>query len=186
MELILINESKLKVMLTAADMCRYSITCDTINYDNTETRRAFWNILDEAKHKTGFDAASDKVFIQVYPSRGGGCEMYVTKVLTSADIGDSRISCKVRNNFDIYKIESFTTLLETCRQLMLNGYDSRSSAYRDDSKNTYYLFLNDADEYKFLNEYCTRCRSAALEAYIAEHCVELCASNAVGKLAVLN
>ena len=51
-----------------------------LDYENTETRRAFWSILDEAKHRTGFDAASEKVFVQVYPSKSGGCEMYVTKL----------------------------------------------------------------------------------------------------------
>ena len=80
MELILINTSKLKIMLTPDDMKRYSLDIDKMNYDNTETRRVFWNILDTAKHETGFDAASDRVCIQVYPSKGGGCEMYVTKL----------------------------------------------------------------------------------------------------------
>ena len=80
MELILISNTKLKVMLSASDMQKYELDNNSIDYDNTETRKAFWQILDEAKHKTGFDAASDKVFIQVYPSRGGGCEMYVTKL----------------------------------------------------------------------------------------------------------
>ncbi len=80
MELIVISDSKLKIMLTGEDMNRYSIDCNTLSYDNTETRRAFWSILDEVKHKTGFDAANEKVFVQVYPSKGGGCEMYVTKL----------------------------------------------------------------------------------------------------------
>ena len=81
MELILINSNKLKIMLTEADMIQYELDFNTINYDNIETRRAFWNILDEAKHRTGFDAASDRIFIQLYPSKEGGCEMYVTKVV---------------------------------------------------------------------------------------------------------
>ncbi|MEE0968457.1 MAG: adaptor protein MecA [Clostridia bacterium] len=80
MELIVISDSKLKIMLTGEDMRQYSIDCSTLDYENTQTRRAFWSILDEAKHRTGFDAASEKVFVQVYPSKGGGCEMYVTKL----------------------------------------------------------------------------------------------------------
>ena len=185
MELILINESKLKVMLTAADMSRYAITCDTIDYDNTETRRAFWNILDEAKHKTGFDAATDRVFIQVYPSRGGGCEMYVTKIMQTADSVEKHISCKVKKDTEIYRLDTFTALLEICRQLTLNGYHSKSSAYCDESRKVYYLILQDTTAYKFLTEYCRQCKSASIGLYIAEHCVELCDSNAVEKLAVL-
>lgn len=76
----MISDSKLKIMLTTDDMREYSLDCSTLDYDNTETRKAFWSILDEAKHRTGFDAASEKVFVQVYPSRSGGCEMYVTKL----------------------------------------------------------------------------------------------------------
>ena len=80
MELILINENKLKITLSRRDMKQYDLDCDTIDYDKTETRKAFWSILDEAKHKTGFDAAKQRVFIQLYPSKEGGCEMYVTKL----------------------------------------------------------------------------------------------------------
>ena len=80
MELIMISESKLKIMLTSEDMKEYSLNYDNLSYENTETRRAFWSILDEAKHRTGFDAASERVFVQVYPSKKGGCEMYVTKL----------------------------------------------------------------------------------------------------------
>ena len=91
MELILISDSKLKIMLTRDDLRLYSIDCDTLDYENTETRRAFWSILDEAKHRTGFDAASEKVFVQVYPSKAGGCEMYVTKLgaLEEGEQGDA-------------------------------------------------------------------------------------------------
>lgn len=85
MELILISDSKLKIMLTTDDMKAYALDCSTLDYDNTETRKAFWSILDEAKHRTGFDAASEKVFVQVYPSKAGGCEMYVTKLGLFAD-----------------------------------------------------------------------------------------------------
>ena len=80
MELLLISDSKLKVMLSEEDMRRYDLNAETVNYENTETRRAFWKILDEAKERTGFDAASDKVLIQLYPSRDGGCELFVTKL----------------------------------------------------------------------------------------------------------
>lgn len=38
MELILISDSKLKIMLTRDDMQQYALDCDTIDYDNTETR----------------------------------------------------------------------------------------------------------------------------------------------------
>lgn len=80
MEFIMISDSKLKIALTPADMKEYSLDCETIDYDKTETRAAFWQFFDDVKLRTGFDAASDRIFVQIYSSVGGGCEMYVTKL----------------------------------------------------------------------------------------------------------
>lgn len=90
MELIKISDSKLKIALTPTDMEKYSLDIQTMDYDKTETRSAFWQLLDEAKHKTGFDAASEKIFVQIYSSAGGGCEMYVTKLKKTARNSDNR------------------------------------------------------------------------------------------------
>ena len=38
MELILINENKLKIMLSDTDMKDYSLDCDRLNYDDSETK----------------------------------------------------------------------------------------------------------------------------------------------------
>ena len=61
-------------------MEQYQISCEDIDYDNTSTRRVFWELFDHAKRQTGFDAASAKIYIQVYPDKSGGCLMYITKL----------------------------------------------------------------------------------------------------------
>ncbi len=161
MELIMISESKLKIMLTSEDMKEYSLDCKTLSYENTETRRAFWSILDEAKHRTGFDAASERVFVQVYPSKKGGCEMYVTKLgifsgkkRSDNEDGDIRISegisgggmkksseeatgiaerfvSKRKRSF-AFKFDGIDPLLEACKRLNNSGYGGESSAYKED------------------------------------------------------
>ena len=52
-------------MLSADDMQKYALDAD-VNYADSKTRRAFRTILEEAKQKTGFDAESEKIFIQLY------------------------------------------------------------------------------------------------------------------------
>lgn len=194
MELILISESKLKVMLTADDMEAYSLTCDNIDYDNTETRKAFWNILDEAKHRTGFDAAKEKVFIQIFPSKGGGCEMYVTKLegLSTTD----RITCHVKRDelicfTDIYAFLCLDDLLNVCAQLDKLGFKGESSAYAgDDGK--FYLVISDTrtlgssmPTYPFIAEYGEKKTGKNFILYIKEHCKLICKGEAVEKLCVL-
>ena len=87
MDFIQLGADRLKIMLSRADMDEYSIDCDSMDYGDTGTRRAFWSILDEAKRETGFNAASGRAYIQVYRSREGGCELFVT--MLSCDLEDA-------------------------------------------------------------------------------------------------
>ena len=138
MELIMINENKLKITLSVCDMKQYCLDCSTIDYDNTETRRAFWSILDEVKHQTGFDAASQKVFIQLYPSKEGGCEMYVTKLGFTAP--DESIDIAEQEDIGLaYHFTELDPLLRVCRQLNSMKNCDNVEAYRADDG--YYLML---------------------------------------------
>lgn len=123
----MISDSKLKIMLTKEDLKEYALDCNTLDYENTETRRAFWSILDEAKHRTGFDAASEKVFVQVYPSRAGGCEMYVTKLGVFADRAFRRGEDKGDNEDD-------DVLINTTLHKKKGGGDIRGKTYVSEDK----------------------------------------------------
>ena len=50
MNIILISDDRIKVTLTDRDLVGYGIRVEDIDYDNTETRRVFWTILDKAKN----------------------------------------------------------------------------------------------------------------------------------------
>ena len=194
MELILINDTKLKIMLTDADMERYELDCNCANYNNTETRRAFWSILDEAKHKTGFDAASDKIFIQLYPSKEGGCEMYVTKVGTL----HSKKSVSSKTNQDsptyhqniVFSFNSINDLISACHLINLSKINIKSTAWTDE-RHIYYLFLipdgsiDMSIVYGILSEFGNNLKNDNILSYIKEHGKILCQSCAIEKLSVL-
>lgn len=80
MELIVISQSKLKIMLTAPDMQYYELQGNHINCVDENTRRAFRHIFDDARLQVGFDTAGERLFVQLYASRDGGCEIFVTKL----------------------------------------------------------------------------------------------------------
>ena len=166
MELIRIGDSKLKITMTSDDMTQYDLDCDTMDYDNSETRKAFWAILDRAKLACGFDAAGDRVFVQLYPSKKGGCEMYITKLpLQCADRRESERTRpplsrpshtsqtaavprfraegeEERERMGAYRFEGMSDLICVCRQLAARGYDAHSSAYCDE-KGRFYLLLQE-------------------------------------------
>lgn len=209
MELILINSSKLKIMLTGDEMKKYELDTDTIDYDTTATRKAFWSILDDARSETGFDAASDRVFIQLYPSKKGGCEMYVTKLgeiclpttHLKAPQNASRGNLQIipaerygggRERFGAYAFETLDAMLCVCRRLLSLNWSGESRAYRD-YLGKFFLFLSDAhqgyyaplDELSFISEYGTPENAERLRLYISEHATCICDSGAIRQLGVL-
>ena len=80
MELIVISESKLKIMLSAPDMAHYELESSRMDCADAHTRAAFRHIFDDARAEIGFDTEGERLFVQLYASREGGCEIFVTKL----------------------------------------------------------------------------------------------------------
>lgn len=189
MELLKIDNDKLKITLTKEDMEKYALDFDKFSYDNTETRRAFWTILDDAKHETGFDAAVDTVSVQVYGSGSGGCEMYVTR-LSEREKETTDICLPVLPRSmgqSIYGFHRIEDLLSACRLLDSLCFSGSSSAFFDQSG--YYLQISDngygrLKKSDLLSEF-----GMALEpgfsGYISEHGIPLCRGHAVSLLSAL-
>ena len=80
MDFLLIGESKIKIVLSESEAAEHNLDeCISESLD-AGVRRSFWRILDKARDAVGFDPSGDKVLIQLYPIKGGGCEMFVTKL----------------------------------------------------------------------------------------------------------
>lgn len=174
MELILISESKLKVMLTADDMRHYNLNCETMDQDTAPSRRAFWNILDEARAQTGFDPGGEKVFVQLYPSKTGGCEMFVTKI-GGAKFESAQSSRRKKTappcREHAYAFSSLSHLLLACRRLR-GTFTGTSKAFVDREKREYFLILS--EEASVLAEYeAHKCKSREIP-YILEYCRCFC------------
>lgn len=187
MDLILIDQNKLKIMLSDSDMKDYSLNCASVDYDDRETRTVFWNILHRAKDETGFDAEGGKIFIQFYPSKEGGCEMYVTKLgLVRNDEHekkDKKQSSGLREC--AYSFDALEKLLAVCRRLSEIGYPEKSAAWRSSDK--YYLLLEEPEENAyipltectFIREYGKSESFRSLKMLLAEQGECICAEDAV-------
>lgn len=191
MELIKISDTKLKIMLTAEDMAHYAIASEALNYENTETRRAVWQILDEAKHRTGFDAASDRVLIQAYPCRTGGCELYITKITGITEPPEKRSVAERRVR--LFSFASLADLIAACKCLLAADRNGESAAYAV-GRERYYLVLRGElggearvpPPYHPAQEFGEAVSAASARlAYIKEHAECLCGVDAVTRLAAL-
>ena len=206
MELNLIREDKLKVLLTPFDMMKYELTCEKLDYDNTQTRKALWSILDFAKQETGFDAAIGKIRIEVYPDRSGGCAIYITK-LKNSDLPShepmNETSAKAISpsgkTAAVYQFRETDSLVQVCRFLSHRGYDDESHAFfesLDKGEIRYFLEIRESmptslkktrylRENLFIEEFGERLESEESVFYLHERTSMICKDNAVQTLAAL-
>jgi negative regulator of genetic competence, sporulation and motility len=213
MEFILINENKIKVMLSASDLEDFEIEAKDLDYANTDTKRMFWDVLSRAKHSTGFDTDGQRVLVQLYPSRHGGCEMFVTEIgLLDKDndhfekdsakepILSEKITVKAKGEKSkaakkallAYGFENLELLIAVCRNLGALGYSGESSAYVGENER-FYLFISEnepreyfqLDKYSFINEFGAFENKDSTRLYLSEHGKAICKKDAVARLSKL-
>ncbi len=206
MELNLIREDKLKVLLTPFDMMKYELTCEKLDYDNTETRKAIWSILDSAKKETGFDAAIGKIRIEVYPEKSGGCAIYITKLgvsdlMTHAQMNETNVKsiAATGKTAAVYQFTDADSLIRVCRFLSHRGYEEKSHAFFESTEKggvRYFLQITEASppslkktrylrENLFIEEFGSRLDSAECVFYLHERTSPICKECAVQTLAAL-
>lgn len=213
MELIRINAQKLKIMLTPSDMCHFDLDNENLGEDSARMHRAFRLLFDEIRQQTDFDADDNRLSIQYFPSKEGGCEMFVSRLqedgreteeannVAPLPVRLSREALQLRpqrkngGSFKrecAYRFGCLSELLYACRRLHMLGFLCESAAYRDERRD-YFLILTvftatpftTPEELDFLVEYGQIENAAVLRIYIKEHASTICETNAVARLASL-
>lgn len=210
MEIIMISENKLKLMLTRQELEEFDLEAEELDYSKTETKRMFWDILNRLKHNVGFQTDGCRVLVQLFPSKDGGCEMFITKIAdlryhapseTEADpeiLSLTPVHYKPSHRTGqkgkpgAFGFDQLNWLITVCRRLMGIGYTGKSSAYISDDRR-FYLFLDGLDptgylpldEYSFIAEYGSTENVEALQSFLCEHGRLLCERDAVEQLGVL-
>jgi negative regulator of genetic competence, sporulation and motility len=185
---------------------KYELTCEKLDYENTETRKAIWSILDHAKHETGFDAAIGKIRIEVYPEKSGGCAIYITKLRKNDFLScepmkenNEKTTALPKTVMTVYEFEDTESLIRVCRFLAHRGYNAPSRAFFEhfpDGNLRYFLQITENQpscpkktkylrENLFIEEFATRLTSEESAFYLSEHTIPICKENAVETLAAL-
>ena len=166
MKFLNINDTKLKVTLTARDLIEYRIDITVSDYSTKEIREAIRAILEVAKSECGFSVSGEKILVQLYPLPGGECEILVTKLgavskKDRAVLSSSESVSVMEHRRGTYR---FDTLVEL-RLAVRGAYrkDAPSDLYRDDL-GRYYLhideeFTDGISEYEIFVEYGERLNS---------------------------
>jgi negative regulator of genetic competence, sporulation and motility len=200
MELIVISESKLKIMLSGEDMVKYELEEERVEGCDAHTRRVFRRIFEDARAAVGFETLGERLLVQYYATGdGGGCEIFVTKLGTEdffrAEEGEEELlrqiyACEeetgaLRRCFSFRRPEE---LLAVCRRLRAVGYEGASRVYiAEGTREVWYLFLEIPwaigsrlpKRLAFLREYGEAVDEEWGAVYLAEHGRLICGERAV-------
>ncbi len=186
MEWIRISQNKLKLMLTAEDVRRYALSADAEAGETVPDKSAFRAILTDVRGMCGFDAAEDKVYIQMYPSKEGGCELFVTR-MGLLTLKDAAPALPVRHRAEpaAFCFEETDDLLTVCRVLVTRRYRGKSAAWQDE-KGRFWLFLTESGArgaFDFIGEFGRRLPAVDVLPFLPEHGRPICRERAVETLA---
>ena len=160
MELIVINENKLKIMMSPHDMKTYGLDENEFYCSIINTREILDKILHSSPINTGFENISplDKILMQLYPDKNGGCELYVTKITLDEKEEDNFMHYENEEKYLLpksttkkevskipttaYRFDKFENVMSVAKELTRRNYIGASSFYMNfDSQ--YILFVNE-------------------------------------------
>lgn len=194
MDFLLVGESKIKIVLSRDEAESYGLDKASPDVSGPVARRSFWRILDMAKAEVGFDPAGDKVLIQLYPIKSGGCEIFVTKLGILSDSSARMVSKSDRvamlsKKQSFYSFDSLDDLINASRAVRsIFGILPASDVYAEGDR--YYLAIEEygrggePTEFPCILEFASSV-NADMSDFISEHASKVTEGNAIERFSLL-
>lgn len=179
METILISKNKLKIILDKTDILKYA----SGNEDASLTvENSIREILDTASNSVGFTFQSSECIAELFMSKDGGCEIYVTKAEEN-DMFFTEDNTICPNHINtpetvpyIFKFKNLENLLSFCKEVTRKK-DLNADIYYDEEYDIFYvktlseilqafefggILCHDAEKY-YIEEHCRTVGNGSLK-----------------------
>lgn len=181
MEFMKIGEKSLKISLNAKESKLYGLDENTeISTENM--KGAFSKLLIRAKKEVGYSFSGEKVVAEIFNSKNGGCEIFLTYDEKETEAKSKNNTKRANGSLSIFSLNDIDGVLSVIRGLKIKGYNGKSSLYYDNDQKKYYLFLDEISvkntRFSFMGEYAQQLRQNS-QGYIKEHCRCICKRNAM-------
>ena len=165
MVLELMSDDRLKVLLEKEDLKQYDLSFVSIDYKNKKTKEVFWQVINIARRKTGFNPQGSKLLIEAYPENGGNVLLYVTKLGEKENKSNSFVFC----------FDDLDAVLDSLPQFKKSDIRTYNFNLYKMEKIFYLAFYTDCEEedlaslFLGLNEYGNEIKSPNKRSYLDEH-----------------
>ena len=138
MEILRIGKYAIKISLSNKEAKDYKLI-DSDKCKDNEIKEAFSKLLDNAKTYTDFTYLGRKIFTEIYPSKDGGCEVFISTV--NIENKQNQFQNKQRGlHTAIYEFKNLKRILKACFRLNEIQFKGKSSVYYD--LDTEHYFFN--------------------------------------------
>lgn len=165
MEFTTLGKLSIRIRLEPSDMDKYGVSYGDMDYKNARTKHIIWELLDKAKESAGFDTDGKRLHIQIFPSKQGGCELYISKLSCARGMREEKT----------YRFDSLEDALKAL--VYLKRADLLYSA-RLYSKGAFWYITADAE----LSEYGKRLDGALWQSIMREHGRFICGGGELARL----
>ena len=161
MELIRISLDKIKISLTKAELDAYDLTVASLDYGQSRTKAAFRELFIEARERTGFETDGEKVFVQIFRAKNGGCEIFISKI-------EKDEKSEKKSVAEMFYFEELETLILACKRLIEIGFCKKSDVYSESERLYLVLYSPCEIESACVLEYAEK-SALPIKEYINEH-----------------
>lgn len=204
MEILKISKTAIKFSLTREELSLRGLSAEALDKTTTGAKRLIWELMDRARVEQGFDCGDARLLVRVFPSRDGGCELFVTSEKEEErkenEEEEERNDERARSlpRAVLLLPESDEALFSLCRRMKASGFRGKSELFADEQNRLLLLFepfgrlpsyireqreKRTARAFSFVGEYGTVfAASEERRAYLAEHARSVCGKNAVETL----
>jgi len=177
MNVIRIGPDNVKVELTREDTERFGL--DTEGEDSLlapETARSVKKIMESVRDESGIDFCGERVAIRLFPSRDGGCELFVSRLSSRSN---ERASEKTEEKNAVLRFFEVEEASAAARELDTSGGDAFT-----DSRSLFLIIPKSllAGHSELSKK---RVSFPHIEAYIEEHLKQIYSGDAIERLSLL-
>lgn len=168
-----LSRNTVKITLSEEDMREYSLCAESIAMRTAETKRSLSRMLKKMKLFQGY--RPDRLFLEAFPERNGGCVLYVSGLSEEAvreNSGEAVLMCRT---------DSLDSLVRLCRGVEACGFCIKSCVYHGRGG---YLLAVTAESgeyfllYRLFSEFGRVCTDASEISAVSEYTVPVCEKDA--------